>query len=111
MLSAFSPQALCNGERINLVLLPPQSLIAGCVVLLMVDGAERDRKFIADLEPEAFGLGKAEVMGVARRSAANETGLLSHKAQMLLGADPFWFADRKHALIDLRACTVIGSLV
>ena len=63
----------------------------------MVDGAERDRKFIADLEPEAFGLGKAEVMGVARRSAANETGLLSHKAQMLLGADPFWFTDGERA--------------
>ena len=83
-LLAFSPQALCNGEWINLVFLPPQPLIAGCMVLLMVNGAERYRKFIADLEPKAPRLGEADVMGVARRSAANETGLLGHKAQMLL---------------------------
>ena len=90
------------------LLLPPQSFIAGCMVLLMVDGAERYGEFVADLEPKASGLGEADVMGVARRSPANETGLLGHEAQMLLGADPFWFADGKHALVDLCACTVMG---
>ena len=83
-LLAFSPQAGGHCERVDFVLLPPQPLIAGCVVLLMVDGAERYREFIADLEPEAPGLGEANVMGVARRSPANETGLLCDKAQMLL---------------------------
>ena len=68
-LLAFLPQALCDGEWINLVLLPPQSLIAGCVVLLMVNGTERYREFVADLEPKALGLGEADVMGVAWRSA------------------------------------------
>ena len=57
-LLAFLPQALCDGEWINLVFLPPQPLIAGCVVLLMVDGAERYRKFIADLEPKAPRIGR-----------------------------------------------------
>jgi hypothetical protein len=66
------------------VLLPPQPLIAGCMVLLMVNGAERDRKFIADLEPKAPRLGEADVMGVARRTSVNETGALGHKAQVLL---------------------------
>ena len=93
------------------MLLPPQPLIAGCVVLLMVNGAERYREFIADLEPKALGLGEADVMGVTRRSPANETGLLGDEAQMLLGADPFWFADGEHALVDLCAGTVVGSLV
>ena len=51
-LLAFSPQALCHCERIDFLLLPPQPLIAGCVVLLMVDGAERYREFVADLEPK-----------------------------------------------------------
>ena len=45
--------------------LPPQSLIAGGVVLLMVNGAERNREFVADLEPKAPGLCEADVMGVA----------------------------------------------
>ena len=93
------------------MLLPPQPLIAGCMVLLMVSGAERYREFIADLEPKALGLGEAEVMGVARRPPANETGLPGDEAQMLLRADPFWFADGEHALVDLRANTVVGSLV
>ena len=108
---AFAPQAGGHSKRIDLVLLPPQAFIAGCVVLLMVDGAERYRKFVADLEPKAPGLGEADVMGVARRSPANETGLLGHEAQMLLRADPFWFADGEHALVDLCGCTVVGSLV
>ena len=39
MLSAFSPQSCGHRERVDFVLLPPQPLIAGCVVLLMVNGA------------------------------------------------------------------------
>ena len=93
------------------MLLPPQPLIAGRMVLLMVNGAERYRKFIADLEREAPRLGEADVMGVARGSAADETGLLGHVAQMSLGSDPFWFADGKHALVDFGAGTVVGPLV
>ena len=50
MLGAFSPQPFCHGERINFMLLPPQSLITGCVVLLMVNGAERYREFVAHFE-------------------------------------------------------------
>ena len=48
-LLAFLPQALRDGEWIDLVLLPPRPLIAGCMVLLMVNGAERDREFVARL--------------------------------------------------------------
>ena len=81
------------------MLLSPQPLIASCVVLLMVNGAERYREFIADLEPKTLGLGEAEVMGVARRSATNETGLLGHIAQMLFRSDPLWFADGDFRLL------------
>jgi hypothetical protein len=38
-LLAFAPQVRGHCERINLVFLPPLPLIAGCVVLLMVNGA------------------------------------------------------------------------
>ena len=53
---AFSPQACGHRERVKFVLLPPQPFIAGCVVLLMVDGAQRDREFITDLEPKASAI-------------------------------------------------------
>src|SRR6476659_9525308 len=108
MLGAFAPQAFGHRERINFMFLPPQPLIAGGMVLLMVDGAERDCEFVADLEPKALGLGKSDVMRMARRSPTNKTGLLGHKAQMLLGSDPLWFADGKNALVDLGVCTVMG---
>jgi hypothetical protein len=90
--------------------LPPLPFIAGCV-LLMMDGAERYGEFIADLEPSAPGLRKADVMGMAWGSPANETRLLRDEAQMLLGSDPLWFADSEHTLVDLCADTVVGALV
>ena len=68
----------------------------------MVNGAERDRELVADLEPKAPGLGEANVMGVAWRSPANNAGLLGHVAQVLLASNPLWFADCKHALVDFR---------
>ena len=110
-LLAFAPQVRGHSERINLVFLPPLPLIAGCVVLLMVNGAERYGEFVADLEPNTSGLCKADVMGVAWRSPANETRLPRHEAQMLLGSDPFRFADREHVLVDLCAGTIVGALV
>jgi hypothetical protein len=108
---AFSPQARGHSKRINLVLLPPQPFIAGCVVLLMVNGAQRYREFVTDLEPKAPGLCEADVMGVARRSPTNEAGLLGHIAQMLLGSDSFWLADSEDTLVDFWTCTIVDSLV
>ena len=80
MLGAFSPQAFGHSEWINLVLLPPLPLIACGMVLLMVDGAERHGEFIAHLEAESSRLGKPNVMGMCRRSPANEAGLAADKA-------------------------------
>jgi hypothetical protein len=79
--AAVAPQASGDCEWIDFVFLPP--LIGGCVVLLMVDGTERDRELITDLKPKASRLCEADVMGMARRSPADETGLLGHEAQML----------------------------
>jgi len=35
------------------------------MILLMVDGTERDGKFVTDLEPKSSRLCEADVMGVA----------------------------------------------
>ena len=111
MLGAFSPQAFGHRQRINFMFLPPLPLIARGIVLLMVNGAEGYREFVADLEPKTPRLGKTDVMRMARRSPTNKTGLLGDVAQMLLGSDPLWFADGKHALVDLGVRTVMGCVV
>ena len=64
--------------------LPPTPFITSCVVFGVMNSTEGNGEFIAHLEPETPGLGEADVMGVRRRSPANETGLLGYKAQMLL---------------------------
>ena len=51
MLGAFSPQAFGHSEWIDLVLLPPSSLIASGMVLMMVDGAERHGDSSLTLRP------------------------------------------------------------
>src|SRR5262245_23191318 len=93
---AFAPQPHGHSKWINLMLLPPQPFIPGCVVLLMMNGAQGYGEFVANLEPNTSGLCKADMMGMAWQSAANDTRLLRHEAQMLLGSDPFGFADREH---------------
>jgi hypothetical protein len=45
---------LGNRERIDLALLPPLSLLACGVDLMVVDGAKRNRELIADLEAQTF---------------------------------------------------------
>ena len=111
MLGAFSPQAFGHRERINFMFLPPLPLIARGMVLLMVNGAEGYREFVAGLEPKTPRLGKTDVMRMARRSPTNKTGLLGDVAQMLPGSDPLWFANRKHALVDLCTRTVMGCVI
>lgn len=44
--------------------LPPFELIARGMILVVMDGAERDRKFVTDLESQASGLRKPNMMGV-----------------------------------------------
>jgi hypothetical protein len=64
------------------------------MVLLMVDGTERDGELVADLEPKSPRLCEAEVMGVARRSPANEGAAGPHLPQLRSTA-AFAF-DREH---------------
>ena len=80
MLGAFSPQAFGRSEWINLVLLPPSPLIAGSMVLVMVDGAERHGELVAHLETQPPRLCKADMMRMRRSSAANKTCLAGDKA-------------------------------
>jgi hypothetical protein len=74
------PQAACRFERLKAVSRPPFAFFPGAVQFAMMRPAERDRKFIADLLSEPARLRKAKMVRVAGLTAANEAGLLRHKA-------------------------------
>ena len=50
----------------------------------MVLPAQRHRKFIAYLASQGPGFSELDMVGVARRALANETGLRRHKSKMAL---------------------------
>ena len=62
---------------------PPRRLIAMPMQFAMMTAAERDGEFVADLAGERPALGKAQVMGVARLPAADQTGLLGDEAHVV----------------------------
>lgn len=51
-------------ERINPMLLPPTTFIAGSMIFRVVDCTKGDGEFIAHFESEPFGLRKADMMSV-----------------------------------------------
>ena len=73
------PQFLRHNERVDLTLLPPPSLIARCVIFAVVDGAERNREFVAHLECKPWRLRVADMMGVGWGAAADDAWLLGDK--------------------------------
>jgi hypothetical protein len=81
--------------------LPPYALIAGAMNLAMVDAAERDHIFIADLPAQRSRLHETEVVGIGVLSPANETRLLSNKPQMLFVAMATRLRNRKTTRVDI----------
>jgi hypothetical protein len=54
---------------------PPCSLVTVAVNLTMMTSAERHGELVADFEAQGSGLGKPQVMRIARFAAADEAGL------------------------------------
>jgi len=63
---ALSPQRTRNDQRIYLSFLPPLSFLRCVVQLLVVCGAEWDRKLVADLDAQSASLRISHVVGVRR---------------------------------------------
>ncbi len=61
---ALSPQRIRNDQRIYLSLLPPLSFLCCVVQLLVMCGAEWDRKLIADLDAQSASLRISHMVGV-----------------------------------------------
>ena len=82
----LAPELQGQGHWIDVVGLPPGGFVSPSVKLAMVETTERDRKLVADLSAERTRLGKAEMMRIAGRPAANETGLPRNELAVLLVA-------------------------
>ena len=90
------PKLSCRFQRGNLQIGPPRHFVAVTVQLIMVLAAERHGEFVADLAAERPGLGKFQVMGVARAALADETRLRADKGEMGLVASTALFTDRRN---------------
>ena len=97
-LACCAPQLLGHCSRIDLDGSPPRRFVPTVVQLAVMETAQRNRKLIADLPTESAGLSKAEMMGIAGLSPANNAGLRRHKRQMILVTAPSWFSQNRSCI-------------
>ena len=79
---ALGPQFLGNSQGIDFALMPPSSLIAGCVIFTVVDGAKRHGELIAHFECETSRLGITNMMRVGWGATADDARPLCNEAQV-----------------------------
>ena len=89
---------------------PPCSFIAASVHLAVVATAKWNRKFIADLAIERPTLRKSYVVSIRRASAANQTGMLSDKFDVIRVTYSASFRDAQRALIDWSGSQAVFTL-
>ena len=84
----LQPQRAGGDTRINASLLPPCRFVATAMDLAMMAAAERHGELIADLAAKRSMLGEAQMMGIGRPAATNQTGLLGDKPDVVAVANP-----------------------
>ena len=88
---AVEPERPSCGRRIRINLLPPRRLVTAAMNFAMVSAAERYRELVAHLAAKRPILGKAQMMRIGRRAAADQTWLLGHEPHVFAVAYPAWF--------------------
>ena len=96
----FEPKLAGGDGRIDPGFAPPSGLITMTMKLAVMTTTERHGELVTDLAAERPVLGKAQVMGVARFTTADQTSLLRHKAHMVAIADAPRLRMGKDGLID-----------
>ena len=107
-LGAF-PKLASDVDRVNAGLLPPGFFVTGAMHGAVMRAAERDGKFIACFAAERARLHKSDVMRIRGLAAAQEAGLLHHKAEVVPVAIAPRCGKNEHALVD--AVGLIGVAV
>lgn len=76
----FKPKGARGAGGIEPKLLPPRRFIAVTVNFAIVSPAQRNREFVTDLAAERAVLRKAQMVGVAWLTSADQAGLLRDKS-------------------------------
>ena len=116
-----APEACGNHKRIDPLAIPPGALVAPPVEFTVVEPANGNGEPVADLPPHRALLGKLDVVGIRRCSAADQTGLRGHELEMFAialthrladdgdglfaGIDPQWLVATS---IRIRVCGCDG---
>src|SRR4029077_12054958 len=87
---SFGPKAGRHGQRINLLLLPPGTLIALPVKFTVVQSANGNGEPVADFSSHPALLSEPDVVGIGRRAAAETAPLTRPQSQMVA----VWFRYR-----------------
>lgn len=80
---SFCPEIGCNDERIDLLALPPGTLIAAPMKFPMMQTAHRNGEAVTDLASHRSLLGEFDVVGVRRGTAADEAGPGGNKPEVI----------------------------
>lgn len=106
---SLQPKRTSYGAWINADILPPGRLVTAAVDLAMVPATQWDGELIADLAAQRAALGKTQVMGIARRTAADHARLLSDESDVLTIANTPRFGESKHGLVDGPGALLTGA--
>jgi hypothetical protein len=80
------PKIIRHLKRRDLQIAPPRDLVAKAMQLLMMIPAQRHGKFVTDFASKGSWLRKSQVMRIAGRALADETGLRRDEGEMGLVA-------------------------
>ena len=98
----FEPERARRACRIEPEFLPPPGFIAMTMDFAMMSPTERHCELVTDSSTESPVLRKAQMMGVARLTSADQTRLLGNKAHVLAIAYAARFGMRQNRLVDRR---------
>src|SRR6266536_283508 len=94
------PELAGNLDRVDPSRLPPQQLVARAVELAVVQAAERNGEFVADLAPEGELLGDAYVVRLGGPAPANQAVSRSDVLEVIFIAKAPGFPEGEDALVD-----------
>jgi len=94
------PESLGNCEWIDIEHLPPCLFVTRLMELPVVSAAERDRKLVAHLQTDCFGLCKPDVMWIGWPPFADQARLRRDEFQVRFITKPLRWTDRELALVS-----------
>ena len=96
----FQPLGTRRDSRVNPDLRPRRGFVAVAMELTMMAAAQGHGELIADLASERAALREAQMVGIRRLPAANQTGLSSHVSDVIAVTNPARLRQCQCALID-----------